>query len=167
MGRSVMERGWRPPGDDCTMRRSLKGSYTEDMDGLHVFEPQGAAGKQDADTGRTWRRVGHQRAGEGSRPRGAREFPGSACCSSFLWVRRVSSAPSHRTMEASSAHRDLFPAAGVKGKHGTDLTPGVRGGGFTAACNPKHTCTNNRPHSAFLRRPWNKTSQFSAGTKPN
>lgn len=69
-----MERGWRLPGDYCTMR---PGSYTEDMDGLHVFELQGAAGKQDADTGRTWRRVGHQTAEESQGGKLAEKVPGS------------------------------------------------------------------------------------------
>lgn len=55
--------------------------------------------------------------GNGMRAVGARETAGSACCASFLRVRKVCSVSSHSTIKPIEAHGDAAPAGqfGVQG----------------------------------------------------
>lgn len=48
--------------------------------------------------------------GNGKRAVGARQIAGSACCASFLRVRKVCSVSSHSTIKPIEAHGEAAPA---------------------------------------------------------
>lgn len=116
------------------------GWYPEDTDSDGLQQGDRTLAQAECGDGSAVRLQDRARQGSGGRPRGAREFPGPACCSSFLGVRKVCPAPSHPTMNVMSARRDFFPAAGVN--HRNDLMTPVEE--EERLLQP----ANRRPHSA-------------------